>query len=805
MDFRLNYLLTEIKLRFSFRIKLLFILLSYLLLPGCSDQKSENTKNITFEVVLPTSSRDSAVYITGNREELGNWKADEVALTKTPEGIYRKTLQLKKGSHIEYKFTRGSWETEAANPDGSIPGNSVLDVSNDTVITVFIGYWMKQNFNGTVNLPYNAFNNPIQMYYLSPYWKYHTGDDTAWASPEYDDKDWKVRSTLLAPLSDSASVWNGIGWFRLHIYIDSTLVGKPVHLLLDHFGSAEIYLNGKFVRRFGVIGNPPSAEINKMQRGPVIISFDKANDQLLAVRYSNFLTMPLKKYKYNTGFNTILGDAEKFITIVEASNRRTLISEMFFAGIPFILALIHLLFFVFYPSDKSNLFYGLCLICFSFSFFFFYQRYFTESPQTLFLYNNLALFNNPFIVLFGLLSAYFAFKDRNPIKITLFSFTAIVLAVWAYSSPTRTATYAFYAYIILIIFELFRLMLFSKSKREGSRWIIGTGFGILAVTLIYSIITDIGLIKPFSGVTIDPGYGMLALIISQSINLSLGFARTHKNLERQLKHVRELSEKALEQERIARRQEMEKKLLEADNDRKTRELEEARRMQLSMLPKVIPVVKDFEIAAFMKTATEVGGDYYDFKTMDSGTFITAIGDATGHGTKAGTMVTILKILFNQLSDAKDLVSVMHKFTDAIKLMNLNQLYMGLTLLEIKDLQMKLASAGMPPVMLYHAESNCVEEIIIKGMPLGSFADFPYQQKEFRLFPGDIILLMSDGYMEQFNGRKEMLGQESIKKTLQNSYSKAPQAIIEDLVRNLESWQGDAPQQDDVTFVVLKVK
>ena len=86
-------------------------------------------------------------------------------------------------------------------------------------------------------------------------------------------------------------------------------------------------------------------------------------------------------------------------------------------------------------------------------------------------------------------------------------------------------------------------------------------------------------------------------------------------------------------------------LLEADNQRKTKELEEASKLQLSMLPKNVPDVPDLEIAVYMKTASEVGGDYYDFKYDNNGTLIIAIGDATGHGMKAGTMVATIKGLF----------------------------------------------------------------------------------------------------------------------------------------------------------------
>ena len=78
------------------------------------------------------------------------------------------------------------------------------------------------------------------------------------------------------------------------------------------------------------------------------------------------------------------------------------------------------------------------------------------------------------------------------------------------------------------------------------------------------------------------------------------------------------------------------------------DLEDARQLQLAMLPKTIPRLSFLDIAVSMTTAQEVGGDYYDFAVDAQDTLTVAIGDATGHGLKAGTIVTATKVLFNSL-------------------------------------------------------------------------------------------------------------------------------------------------------------
>jgi hypothetical protein len=194
------------------------------------------------------------------------------------------------------------------------------------------------------------------------------------------------------------------------------------------------------------------------------------------------------------------------------------------------------------------------------------------------------------------------------------------------------------------------------------------------------------------------------------------------------------------------------KLLDAEHTRKTQELEEARQLQLSMLPQQVPKLPHLEIAAYMKPATEVGGDYYDFHLSDDGTLTVVIGDATGHGLKAGTMVTAAKSLFTALAHEQDLMHIIRQSNQALKRMNLHGIYMAMLIAKIKAHNMTVGGAGMPPLLIHRSATQKVEEIVIKGMPLGSVSAFPYQKQELILSPGDTVVLMSDGFPERFNER-----------------------------------------------------
>jgi sigma-B regulation protein RsbU (phosphoserine phosphatase) len=112
---------------------------------------------------------------------------------------------------------------------------------------------------------------------------------------------------------------------------------------------------------------------------------------------------------------------------------------------------------------------------------------------------------------------------------------------------------------------------------------------------------------------------------------------------------------------------------------------------------------------------------------------------------------------------------------------------------------------MPFPLIYRVATQSVEEVILKGMPLGAFTDFPYEQKELTLSAGDTIILMSDGFPEMFNNKQETLDSSRVKEIFQEVGHKSPQEIIDHLSKTGEIWASGKMQDDDVTFVVLKVK
>lgn len=244
-------------------------------------------------------------------------------------------------------------------------------------------------------------------------------------------------------------------------------------------------------------------------------------------------------------------------------------------------------------------------------------------------------------------------------------------------------------------------------------------------------------------------------------------------------------------------------VLQVEYDLKRKELEAARELQLSMLPAEMPELKNVSIAAKMETATEVGGDYYDFFVGDDESLTIILGDATGHGAQAGIMVTATKSIFHLFSCKHDLVEILNRTNAGIKNIKLSNLFMSAALLRLKGNVLEYAGAGMPPAFLYRAAHDNVEELSLKGSPLGNSLEYRYTKSETILHPGDLLLLMSDGFPELFNGKMEMLDYEIIPELLKMNARKLPEEIISEFYAKASEWLNGVKQQDDMTFVVLK--
>jgi ligand-binding sensor domain-containing protein/serine phosphatase RsbU (regulator of sigma subunit) len=270
-------------------------------------------------------------------------------------------------------------------------------------------------------------------------------------------------------------------------------------------------------------------------------------------------------------------------------------------------------------------------------------------------------------------------------------------------------------------------------------------------------------------------------------------------------------ENLLDQAEHARRETQQAyNLLEIEHARKSAELEEARTLQLSMLPKHTPSVQGLDVAFSMRTATEVGGDYYDYALGADGALTLAIGDATGHGVRAGMLVSMVKSNFHALADVENLGDIACQISRTIKRMNMRQMFMCLTLARYRShgdyASLELSGAGMPPTIVFRAATRTMEKIRLHGIVPGAVEQYEYDTKKIYLKRGDVVLFYSDGLVELFNHCSEELGEERVISCLQAICSQ-PKSDAASIVRALNTltheWLDGTLPNDDIALVLLK--
>jgi len=645
-------------------------------------------------------------------------------------------------------------------------------------------------------------NSPDQTIYLTDTWRFKAGDSLQWSQPGWNDSGWQQVSTLLGPSDLPFIDWPGIGWFRLHLVVDSSLAGRPLAVVLPkHNGASQVFLDGHKQFSLGHINGMGIMEEAYTDHVPRIISFTKPGLHVFAVRYANPNASEFNELGFTGGFRLLLANPQQQLNSAASFIRSASFQQMLFSGVLLAFTLIHLMLYFFYTVDRNNLYFALftgflCILSYSE-----YQLQLTHAPLLSVSYYRFSIIAWMLAVIYALRFSYNLVYERVPWQYWVFLAAGILLALVTWSEPPST-TWIRQVFVGITILEMLRVLAVSLYKRREGIWIIASGLGLFIMGILYSISVNLELIP--GNASLGNSYGSGLLILAMSIYLARNFARTNRKLEQKLGEVRELSERALQQERINREREVESKLLAAENERKTRELEEARTLQLSMLPRKLPALPQWDIAVYMDTANEVGGDYYDFSRAKDGTLTVALGDATGHGMKAGIMVATAKSYFHTLANEHDNLEILRRMSSGIRNMDLKTMYMGLMLLKCSGHHVRLATAGMPPALWYRSQEQLVEDILLKGMPLGTKADFPYKERAVYLNPGDVLLLMSDGLMELFNRDREILGLERIREVLAGGADGSAQEVLNRITRLAGQWAGNE-REDDMTLMVLKAR
>lgn len=245
----------------------------------------------------------------------------------------------------------------------------------------------------------------------------------------------------------------------------------------------------------------------------------------------------------------------------------------------------------------------------------------------------------------------------------------------------------------------------------------------------------------------------------------------------------------------------------ADADARIREeVRLAQDLQRSILPGGAPRVPGLEVAHVYRPSSEVGGDFYDFYTPSSHRLLMALGDASGHGLDSSMVSSMAKsALYMQMSAGRDLPRSMeeinHMMCDTLG----RRRFMTLALVELDTGEGRIswANAGQVyPLLLRDGE---IRELEQPGYPLGVRRDVTFTTRQENLEADDLLLLLTDGYVEATSGDGEVYGWDRLMERLVELRDTGPQAVVDRLSDDLTRHLGSASPQDDVTLIVVRYR
>jgi sigma-B regulation protein RsbU (phosphoserine phosphatase) len=235
-----------------------------------------------------------------------------------------------------------------------------------------------------------------------------------------------------------------------------------------------------------------------------------------------------------------------------------------------------------------------------------------------------------------------------------------------------------------------------------------------------------------------------------------------------------------------------------------RELETARRIQTSILPKSVPCVAGLAIATHYESMSEVAGDLYDFVVTRTGHLGILVADVSGHGVPAALVASMVKIaLAVQEGEVADPGSVLSRMNRALcGRFELAYVTATFALIDPVARTVTYASAGHPPPLLVRAGPATVESLDERGMVLGFMPDATYQSAVVRdLGAGDRMVLYTDGITEASRPDGEFYGDRRFHEVLAGGLSQPADRFTAGLVGDARRWV-NGTFTDDVTVVVV---
>jgi serine phosphatase RsbU (regulator of sigma subunit) len=259
------------------------------------------------------------------------------------------------------------------------------------------------------------------------------------------------------------------------------------------------------------------------------------------------------------------------------------------------------------------------------------------------------------------------------------------------------------------------------------------------------------------------------------------------------------------------RNQVEAALREAETRREVEHLQHdldvARTIQQSLLPKSMPAVAEFDIAAWNKPADQTGGDYFDWQALPDGRVVMALADVTGHGIGPALLAAVCRAYSRAVFGQQNaFLESMKRINTAIagdvgegRFVTFVAAIVGST-----NAHVELLSAGHAPLFVYWLRHDRFDKMEAQGLPLGISPEFVSDPPVLLPFSsGDLLVLTTDGFFEWANSAQELFGSERLENSVRANRDKPAAEIISLLYQDVLNFSGGTSQQDDLTAIVIK--
>jgi serine phosphatase RsbU (regulator of sigma subunit) len=259
------------------------------------------------------------------------------------------------------------------------------------------------------------------------------------------------------------------------------------------------------------------------------------------------------------------------------------------------------------------------------------------------------------------------------------------------------------------------------------------------------------------------------------------------------------------------RKHVEAALREAETKRRLEavqhDLQVARSIQQSLLPKETPQIAGFEIAGWNQPADDTGGDYFDWRTQPDGEVVVSLADVTGHGIGPALVAAVCHAYARSSFKMKrDLMEAFEHINQALgaDLQTGRFVTFVAAVCRPDSPELQLLSAGHGPLFIYCRSEDRFIDVNPQAVPFGILPFFRSDPPaQLHLGSGDLVILPTDGFFEWENEQGEQFGVERMEEVIRASQKLAPLDIIAQLYNAVTRFSQGTKQQDDLTAVVIK--